>query len=335
MKKYHVYGIGNALLDLDFEVSQATLKRLNIEKGVMTLIDEERHHFLLEELDGIKHLKACGGSMANTLFTLQQLGASTFYSCKIGDDEAGDFFYRDLISQGLHSNLHECTREGITGKCIVLVTPDADRTMNTYLGATANFSLDQISDFALKNAQYLYIEGYLVAQPSACEAAIYAKKMADKHNIRTALSLSDPNMVKYFRAGLLEIVGKQVDILFCNEDEAKLFTNTSNVGDAQEKLKDFARTFVITIGADGSVVYNGNECVHVPSYDANVVDTVGAGDVFSGAFLYAITNGYSYVAAADLGNYAASKVVEKYGPRLSDGEILQVKDMLLDRAESA
>src|SRR5438046_2554158 len=131
MKQFHVYGIGNALVDIDFEVSEDTLNRLKIEKGVMTLIDEETHHGLLEQLDGIKHLRACGGSAANTLFTMQQLGAKTFYSCKVGQDEAGDFFYRDLILQGVHTNLHECPREGVTGKCIVLVTPDADRTMNT------------------------------------------------------------------------------------------------------------------------------------------------------------------------------------------------------------
>lgn len=328
MKKYHVYGIGNALLDLDFEVGEETLKRLKIEKGVMTLIDEDRHHYLLAELDGVKHLKACGGSMANTLFTMQQLGASAFYSCKIGDDEAGDFFYRDLIAQGVHSNLHECSREGITGKCIVLVTPDADRTMNTYLGATANFSFDQLSEHALKNAQYLYIEGYLVAQPSACEAAIIAKKMADKHNMKTALSLSDPNMVKYFRDGLIGIIGCGVDILFCNEDEAKLFTNTNTVKEAQERLKDYAKTFVITLGANGSLAYNGSDYIEVSPYKANVVDTVGAGDVFSGAFLYAITNGYNYHEAANLANFAASKVVEKYGPRLSNPEIKMVKEML-------
>ena len=105
MKQYHVYGIGNALLDLDFEVSDATIERLSIDKGVMTLIDDHRHHYLLEELDGIKHLKACGGSGANTLSTLQLLGAKTFYSCKIGNDEAGDFFYEDLTAQGIDSNL--------------------------------------------------------------------------------------------------------------------------------------------------------------------------------------------------------------------------------------
>lgn len=331
MKKYHVYGIGNALVDLDFEVSIATLERLNIDKGVMTLIDEARHHYLLEELDGIKHLKACGGSVANTLFTLQQMGAETYYSCKIGSDEAGDFFYRNLLSQGIHTNLHENNRDGVTGKCIVLVTPDADRTMNTFLGATANFSKDQLSDTALGNSDYLYIEGYLVASPTGREAAVLARKMAHERHIKTALSLSDPNMVTYFREGLLNIIGGQVDILFCNEDEAMLFTQTDDLDSAREKLKNFAHTFVITLGARGALVYNGTELVHILSYKTTVVDTVGAGDIFAGVFLYGITHGYGYFHAADIANFAAAKVVAKFGPRLSEDEISEVAQMIREQ----
>ena len=122
MKQFQIYGIGNALLDIDFEVTDCTLERLNITKNVMTLIDEETHHRLLEELDGIKHMKSCGGSAANTLFTAQQLGAKTFYSCKVGRDDSGDFFYREMVQKGVHTNVHEHARDGVTGKCIVLVT---------------------------------------------------------------------------------------------------------------------------------------------------------------------------------------------------------------------
>lgn len=324
MKEYHVYGIGNALLDIDFEVSEQTLERLNIAKGLMTLIDEPTHHRLLEELDGIKHLKACGGSAANTLFTLQQLGARTFYSCKIGDDEAGDFFHRDLILHGIQTNLHEGHREGVTGKCIVLVTPDADRTMNTFLGATAKFSKQQLSEYALVNSEYLYIEGYLVASPTGCEAAIIAREWALKHGIKTAFTLSDPNMVKFFKEGIKAIIGKKVDILFCNEIEALLFTEASDIESAKEILQNYARTFVITMGNKGALIYNGNEFTHVLAHKVDVLDTVGAGDVFAGAFLYGITHGFSYFEAGEFASLAASKVVAKFGPRLSSDEIKEV-----------
>jgi sugar/nucleoside kinase (ribokinase family) len=331
MKKYHVYGIGNALVDLDFEVCNATLERLNIDKGVMTLIDEDKHHYLLEELDGIKHLKACGGSAANTLFTLQQMGAKTFYSCKIGSDEAGDFYYKDLIAHGIHTNLYECERDGVTGKCIVLVTPDADRTMNTFLGATSTFSTKQLSETDLANSEYLYIEGYLVASPTGREAAITARQMAREHKIKTAISLSDPNMVTYFKQGLCDIIDGQVDILFCNEDEAKLFTEADEMDQVTERLKQYAHTFVITLGSRGALVFDGTRITHVLSYETKVVDTVGAGDVFAGAFLFAISHGYGYALAIDVANFAASKVVAKFGPRLSNDEISEVCVMLKEQ----
>jgi sugar/nucleoside kinase (ribokinase family) len=328
MKQFQIYGIGNALLDIDFEVSETTLERLEIAKGVMTLIDEDLHHRLLEELDGVKHINECGGSAANTLVTAQQLGAKTFYSCKVGNDEAGDFFYRNLILRGVHTNLHECLRDGVTGKCIVLVTPDADRTMNTFLGATSTFSINQLSETALKNSEYLYIEGYLVASPSACEAAIRAHELANQYQIKTALTLSDPNMVKYFREGLCAIIGDQVDLLFANEQEAKLFTGSDDLEEIKVLLKQYARTFVITLGGNGALLYNGHEYIKVAAYPATVVDTVGAGDIFAGTFLYAISQNYSYFEAAKLASLAAARVVEKFGPRLTDSDIMEVRQLI-------
>jgi sugar/nucleoside kinase (ribokinase family) len=335
MKQFHVYGIGNALVDIDFEVSEATLQRLDIAKGVMTLIDEAAHHRLLEELDGIKHLKTCGGSAANTLFTLQQLGAKTFYSCKVGDDEFGDFFYRDLILHGIHTNLHETPREGVTGKCIVLVTPDADRTMNTFLGATSHFSIKQLSEDALQNSDYLYIEGYLVASPTGCEAAIEASEMARKHHVKRAFTLSDPNMVTYFRDEIFAIIGDKMDLLFCNEAEALLFAKTSDLSEAKNFLKQYAKSFVITQGDQGAYIYTEQHEYHVDSYPVSVVDTVGAGDVFAGTFLYALIQGYNYPEAGNLASLAASKVVTKFGSRLSTEEIAQVREMIESQAISA
>jgi sugar/nucleoside kinase (ribokinase family) len=325
MKQYNVYAIGNAMVDIDFEISESTITRLKLAKGLMTLIDEDTHR-LLEELDGVKHLKSCGGSAANTIITVQQLGASTFYSCKVGDDESGNFYYDDLVSNGIHTNLKDNARQGTTGKCLVLVTPDAERTMNTFLGISAQFSKAELSEEALQNSEYLYIEGYLVASPLGLEASITARKMAEKHNVKTAISLSDPNMTTYFKDGLCDIIGDQVDILFCNEPEAFIFTGTDNIAQAKEALKKYARTFVITRGGNGSLVYDGNTYTQVDAHKVNVVDTVGAGDVFAGAFLYGITHGYSYPEAGALASLSASKVVAKFGPRLDVEEVTQVQN---------
>ena len=142
-------------------------------------------------------------------------------------------------------------------------------------------------------------------------------------------------MVTYFKQGLINIIGQQVDILFCNEHEAKLFTETESVTDAREVLKKYARTFVITMGGKGAYIYNGHEFLHVPAYNVSVVDTVGAGDVFAGTFLYAITYGYGYFESGNLANYAASKVVAKFGPRLNQHEVDDVREILAKQAVSA
>jgi sugar/nucleoside kinase (ribokinase family) len=321
MKPFHVYGMGNALVDIDFEVKQSTIERLNIDKGVMTLIDESTHHQLLEELDGVKHLKECGGSAGNTIFTLQQLGARAFFSCKVGNDESGHFYHQALQSEGISTNLTEDLYQGITGKCIVLVTPDADRTMNTFLGISASFSKEELSEVALKDSEYLYIEGFLVASPLGSEAAIYARQLAEKNGVKTALCLSDPNMVMYFKSGLCDIIGTQVDIIFSNEHEALLFTESNHIDEAKERLKKYAKSFVITQGDKGAILYDGNQFFHVPAYPVTVLDTVGAGDIFAGTFLYGITHGYNYFQSGKLASYAASKVVAKFGPRLDKSEI--------------
>jgi sugar/nucleoside kinase (ribokinase family) len=334
MKQFHVYGMGNALVDIDFEITQQTIERLNIDKGLMTLIDEDTHHRLLEELDGVKHLKECGGSAGNSVFTLQQLGAKTFFSCKVGNDEFGNFYYRSLISEGIHTNLNENSRNGITGKCIVLVTPDKDRTMNTFLGTTATFSKEELSEAALKDSEYLYIEGYLVASPTGYEAAIIAREMAQKHDIKISLCLSDPNMITYFKPGLQDIIGKKpIDILFSNEREALLFTESDHLDDAKEKLKQYAKSFVITLGEKGALIYDGNKFGFVPAHPVKVLDTVGAGDIFAGTFLYGITHGNDYFDSGKLASYAASKVVSKFGPRLNKEEISSVKTMLEKKFE--
>lgn len=325
MKQYHVYAIGNAMVDIDFEVSEQTIQRLKLDKGLMTLIDEATHHRLLEELDGVKHLRACGGSAANTIITIQQLGAKTFYSCKVGSDESGDFYFNDLVANGIDTNLKDNVRRGTTGKCIVLVTPDAERTMNTFLGITSEFSTKELSEDALKKSDYLYIEGYLVASPLGLEAAVTAHEMARKHGVKTSLSLSDPNMATYFKEGLCRIIGDSMDILFCNDAEALIFTGTKDLSDAKEVLKKYAKTFVITQGGRGALIFDGQQFTHIPACPTHVIDTVGAGDVFAGAFLYGITHGQTYLEAGNLASLAASKVVAKFGPRLNPAEISTVQ----------
>lgn len=325
LKKFHVYGMGNCLVDVEYEVYDSTLIENNMSKGRMSLIDETTHDLLLKNLLGTKHIKTCGGSAANAIFLLQQLGANTYFSCQIGNDEYGDMFYENMISQGIETNVNPNSRTGTTGKCIILVTEDAERTMNTFLGISATLSFMDVSESAIQQSHFVYIEGYLVANPLGFEAMQVMHEMALKNQVKIALTLSDPNMVAYYKNELKTLLNKGVDILFCNEREALLFTEKNTLSEAQQALIQSAKTFVITLGGKGALVYDGSETTLIKAYDTTVVDTTGAGDIFAGTFLYAITHGNDYKTATRLANLAASKIVAKFGAQLTPKEAFEIK----------
>lgn len=318
MEKYNVYGIGNALVDYEFEIDDNTLIEINVDKGLMTLVDENRQSELLEKLHQELPKRACGGSAANSMIAMAQLGGRSFYSCKVANDETGEFFYQDLKKNGVISSLsYKDREEGKTGKCMVFVTPDAERSMNTYLGITETLSKNDLVEEELKKSDFIYMEGYVVTSPTGRAAAIQAKKLADTFGVKSAITFSDPNMVQFFKEGLLEMVGSGVDLLFCNEAEAKMFSDTDDVYRAAEDIKKIAKTFAITLGAEGALVFDGVELNKVEGFKATAVDTNGAGDIFAGSFLFGITNGFSYFQSAKIANYAASLLVQKFGPRLN------------------
>ena len=329
-KKYDVYGIGNALVDMEFEVSVDFLAKTKIEKGLMTLVDEDRQLEIINHLQGSHHKRSCGGSAANTMIAVSQFGGKSFYSCKVASDETGDFYFKDLMDNGVETNLSSSSLEsGVTGKCIVLITPDADRTMNTFLGITQTISTKELMEENLKNSNYVYIEGYLVASPTGKEAAVKARKLAEANNVKTALTFSDVNMVNFFADGLKDMIGNGVDLLFCNESEALAYTKSSNVKEAAIALKKIAKTFAITLGPKGALVFDGTSEIHVVTTPVEAIDTNGAGDLFAGAFLYAINAGLNYADAAKLGCSASSLLVTQFGARLAREQALEVKTKTL------
>lgn len=321
-KKYHVYGIGNALVDMEFAVTPDLLEKLEIAKGVMTLVDESRQTHLVEQLNGRLGKQSSGGSAANTMVAIGQFGGKGFYSCKVANDEAGTFYLEDLRRCGLDTNLHNGEDEaGITGKCLVMVTPDADRTMNTFLGITSNLSEKELVLEAIVESEYLYIEGYLVSSETAKAAAIKARRTAQEAGVKTALSLSDPNMVEFFKEGLLEVIGLGLDFIFSNEAEALKMADTNDLSQATAKLQKLAKGFAITRGGKGSLIFDGQQLLEIPPIPVQAIDTVGAGDMYAGAFLYGITHGMSYEKAGNLASLAASRIVTSFGPRLETEEI--------------
>lgn len=331
MAKYHIYGIGNALVDKEFEVSDEFFAAQGIEKGMMTLIEEDQQHALLATLTeqfGLKK-RAGGGSAANTIFAAQYLGAKTFYSCNVANDETGDFYVNDLTAAGIDTNLGSDREDGVTGKCMVMISPDAERTMNTYLGITANLGKEHISEAAIQDSEYVYIEGYLVTSDTARAAAIETKALAEKHGVKTAMTFSDPAMAQFFKDGLMEMLGTGVDLLFCNEEEAQHIAGTDDFETAKNHIKTLAKTFAITLGSKGALVFDGKQEYRIEPHAVTAVDSNGAGDNFAGAFLYAITQGHGFEEAGKLASKISAEVVSRFGPRLEAEQYTEFKAAVL------
>ena len=326
-KQYHIYGIGAALVDTEITLSDADLAAMKVDKGVMTLVDEARQRELIAHLSDhlVASKKASGGSAANTIIAASYFGCNNVYSCKVADDENGQFYINDIKAAGVTYPSHINPPTGTTGKCLVMITPDAERTMNTFLGISETLSVAELDVAAIAQSEFAYIEGYLVTSTTGRAAAIALREHAEANNTRTALSLSDPAMVQFFRDGLVEMIGTGVDILFCNSDEAMGFTQTETLAAAAEALKKFTKNFAITCGADGALLFDGSQLIQVAGNKVKAIDTNGAGDMFAGAFLYAITQGKDYKTAGEFASLAASKVVSQFGPRLKAEQHAELK----------
>ena len=320
MAKYDVYGIGNALVDMEYEIEVADLETLGIDKGVMTLVDEQCQLRMMDHLAAHPHQRSSGGSAANSMIAVRQFGGTSFYSCKVAEDDLGHFYMKDLLDGGVDTNHHTEKEAGHTGRCVVLVTPDSDRTLCTFLGISGELSTKELVEDALRDSAYFYMEGYLVTSETARQACIAAKRVAEAAGVKTAISLSDPNMVRFFKAGLLEMIGSGVDLLFANEDEAKGVVGTADLDSAIDYLKTLSQEFVITRGSKGALVWDGQTLIDIDPVKVKAVDTVGAGDMFAGAFLYGRGQGWEHRRAGALASAASAKLVTSLGPRMSVAE---------------
>ena len=320
MRSYDVYGIGNALVDMEYSVDDAYLADHAMPKGHMTLVDEPRMEELLASLESLSPKRMCGGSAANTAYAVQGFGGASFYSCRVSGDEVGAYFLSEIGAAGVDTNPHDPDVEGKSGRCLILVTDDAERSMNTFLGISETLDTGDINVDALARSQYLYIEGYLASSVTGRAAAVRTREIAQEQGVRTSLTLSDPSMVEIFRDGLTQMLGNGVHQLFCNAEEALAWTRTDRVDIAANELKDIAPFVNITLGEEGSLVLSPEGRRQVPGFTVSAVDTTGAGDIYAGACLYAITQEGSPAAAAKFANYAAAQLVTHLGARLSNVE---------------
>lgn len=333
--KYAIYAVGDALIDIEFEVTDQQLRSFGVNKGETTLLQEKDLHALQKLLANPPKIRTSGGSISNTVITAQLLGANNFYCGIIADDDDGECIFQDLREQHIDNNLAKFNRKpGVTGKCIVLLTPDGERSLFTYKGICAELSPQQLDSTLINAAEFIYTEGFLVTCPKTFSASKAAHQLAKKFGKKRVLGLSDPNIVHIFRQNFLELVEDPVDILFCNEKEAQLFCQTDDLEKIKKTLPRYAKNFAITQDARGSLVFDGRAFYQAQAKPVKVQNSLGAGDAYAGAFLYALHQGHTCQEAIHLANLAAGRVITKYGPRIDKQDATEVlqewKNLLKD-----
>ncbi len=321
---YDVYGVGNAIMDIQVRCDDEFLRQQGIEKGVMTLVEEERQREVLEALRRYEVHYCSGGSAANTIVGVADMGGSAAYACKVGDDNYGRQYLEEMRHLGISVEV-EPVAGGTTGTCVVLITPDAQRTMLTHLGCSSTLDASDIDETELARAQYLYVEGYLFAGENTRNAALRAIELAQKHSVKIALTVSDPFLIDLCRDSFLELIHGPVDLLFCNEQEARALTGEQDPVDCAHALHKQCENVALTLGSKGSIVMHGGELLPIEGVEVEAVDTTGAGDMYAAGVLFGITHNLTWQQAGHLGSHAAARIVAQLGARLPHG--FAMKDM--------
>lgn len=321
-------GLGNALVDLLFEIDDKELSNLQLKKGEMRLVSIEEQESLLKKLEGRNHNKCSGGSAGNTIITFTNFGGKSAYKTVLGNDDFGRFYEDDFNQMAIE--LASSKIDGLpTGTCIVLISPDSERTMHTCLGAAAKFNPSHLKEDYIKNAKWLYIEGFKFSEQSSTEAIFKAVEIAKNYNTKIALTFSDYFITETFRENLKK-VAEASDLIFCNENEAISFTQTDNIQSALELMNSKFSNFCITMGAQGAIVSWEGEIIRVPAYETKAIDSTGAGDNFAGAFLWGIIYTNNPELAGHLASLSASRVVSQFGARLKEG-YNEIKNTILNK----
>lgn len=316
--KFDVYGIGNAIVDFLVFVDDVFINEVSLSKGHMTLASSRDQAYLLKLIENKEIKMISGGSAANTMATVAKAGGKAFYTGKIAQDPYGEFYRFHLLEEGVDFDVHPISEEeGSTATCIVFITPDAERTMSTHLGASILLTEKDIQEEILLNSKLIYIEGYLWLNENTQKAAKKAIEIAKKNQIPVSFTFSDKFVVENFKEEFYALTRSQdFDILFMNTEEALALTETTNLFNALENLKNFSNLIYVTNNKYGAFVIEDHNIYEVSGFPVKALDSTGAGDAFAGGVLFGLTHNYDSKISAKIGNYLASEVVQIQGARL-------------------
>lgn len=312
---YDVAAVGNAIVDALAQCDEAALKAVGLDKGIMTLTDLETSDRFYKAMKNAQYQS--GGSAGNTIAGIASFGGKCAYIGKVSNDDFGRVFKHDMHAQGVAFNT-AFSDEGSapTARCLIFITPDADRTMATYLGVSTELAPDDLDAQKIRNAKVTYLEGYLFDRPLAKEAFNAAAIMAHTAGKEVALTLSDPFCVNRHREDFLKLVDGHIDILFCNQEELLALYQTENLDEAIDKIAQSVSVCAVTQGADGAtIIFNGEKTKIKAAPVAKIVDTTGAGDLFAAGFLYGYTQGKDAKTCGEWGALAAAEIISHVGAR--------------------
>lgn len=318
MKEFQLCGLGNAVVDIFLEVSDKEFASLGFERGGMRLVDHAEQKTLLERYQKHEPKLVSGGSVANSTIAFSQLGGKAAFIGCVGDDRYGLFYSTEFEELGIDIGNPIIVNES-TGTCVCLITPDAERTMRTCLAVSSHLAAKHVEEDRIKNSDWLFIEGYVFANPDTGQKAIKeAIRIAKLNGTKIAITCSDAFIVNVFGDALHEAL-QHADLFFCNETEACAVSGAANVEDAFRKLKNKLRSVVVTNGPHGAFIRHAGVEAHVPAFPSEPKDLTGAGDMFAGSFMYGITHGVSPEKAARAAAFLSHKVITQVGARLHHG----------------
>jgi sugar/nucleoside kinase (ribokinase family) len=318
MKAFQLYGLGNALVDVFVSVSDEQLGQLGFERGSMRLVEPAEQKLLLEKFHGAEPRLVSGGSVANSTIAFTQLGGKAAFLGCVGDDRYGLFYKSEFDQLGVDFGTPVIVDE-TTGTCVCLITPDAERTMRTCLAVSSHLAARHVDEARLAQSEWLFIEGYVFANPQTGQGAIReAIRVAKKNGVKVAITCSEAFVVSVFGEAFFGALA-QADLLFCNRSEACAVTGADGAEEAFTRLADKVPSCVVTDGPHGAYVRHGGVTAHVPAFACEPVDLTGAGDMLAGSFLYGITHGVRPDKAARAACYLAMKVITQVGARLHQG----------------